>query len=132
MSVKQKNLNKRKKKIKETLLRGIIHVKSTFNNTIVSLSRENGEVLAQESGGSMGYKGAKKSTPYAGQIVFLKVIETAKLYKIQKLIIRIKGIGPGRNSILRALESSGMEIESIMDVTPLAHNGCRPPKKPRS
>ncbi len=131
---KQKTSDKKtklQKKIKEKILTGIVHIRSTFNNTIITLSRLNGEVLGQSSAGIIGYKGTKKSTPYAAQMAIADVLEIAKNYKMENLEVRIKGIGSGRNSVLRALEAADIKLISIADVTPLPHNGCRAPKKPR-
>lgn len=119
------------KKIKTKVLSAVLHVKATFNNTIVSLTKPNGDVIGQSSSGTIGYKGTKKSTPYAAQLATEAVLKTAKDYQVQELVLKITGIGAGRNSVLRVVENSGIKILSIADVTPLPHNGCRPPKKPR-
>ncbi len=122
---------RRQKKIKEVVNHAIIHIHSTFNNTIVTLTRTNGETIAQESAGTIGYKGTKKSTPYAAQVAASKVLEIARKYGVKELDVKINGIGSGRSSILRTLEGSEFQILSIADVTAIAHNGCRPPKRPR-
>ena len=109
---KQKTSDKKtklQKKIKEKILTGIVHIRSTFNNTIITLSRLNGEVLGQSSAGIIGYKGTKKSTPYAAQMAIADVLEIAKNYKMENLEVRIKGIGSGRNSVLRALEAADIK-----------------------
>lgn len=127
----QQKTRTKRKKIKEVVSSGIVHIYATFNNTIITLSKMNGEVIAQSSAGTIGYKGAKKSTPYAAKLAMLNILETAKLFLVKEAEVKVKGIGSGRNSALKALETSNIKILAIYDVTPLPHNGCRPPKKPR-
>lgn len=124
-------ISRRKKKIKEVVAHALVHIYATFNNTIVTLTRLNGETLSWTSGGTIGYKGSKKSTPYAAQVATNRVLGIAKQYGVQSLEIKVKGIGPGRNSALRTLQSGEIKMISISDFTPIAHNGCRPPKRPR-
>ena len=119
------------KKIKIKVPSALLHVKATFNNTIVTLTKVNGDVIGQSSAGTIGYKGTKKSTPYAAQLATEAVLKKAVDYHVQELAIKLTGIGAGRNSVLRVIENSGLKVLSIADVTPLPHNGCRPPKKPR-
>lgn len=134
---KKTHLNKKKlnkvKKREKIIACGIIHIKSTFNNTIVTFSDLEGRVISggQSSAGKIGYKGTKKSTPYAAQLAISKILEIAKACQTKEVHIKIKGIGPGRNSVLRILENSPLDLLSVSDVTPLPHNGCRPPKRPR-
>jgi small subunit ribosomal protein S11 len=119
---------RRKRKI--NLSKGQVHVQSTFNNTIVSITDERGAVVAWASSGSAGFKGARKSTPYAAQIASEKVLSTAKDFGLKKVDVIVKGVGGGRESAIRALMAAGIEIGSIRDMTGLPHNGCRP-RKPR-
>ncbi len=128
----------KKLKVKKTKLKkrikvesAIMHIKVSFNNTIVSLTSLNGDVFVQSSSGKIGYKGTKKSTPYAAQLATEAVLKSAKDYGVREIMIKVNGIGAGRNSVLRAVENSDLRVLSIADVTPLPHNGCRPPKKPR-
>jgi small subunit ribosomal protein S11 len=120
----------KKKKIRE-VSEGIIHIKSTFNNTIVTVSDMNGNVICWASGGSCGFKGTKKGTPYAAQVAAEKAIKEAMNHGIKEVDIRVKGPGPGRETAIRAIAASGVKVRSIRDVTPIPHNGCRPKKKRR-
>ena len=132
---KEKTKNKKTKVVKKIKIKvpsAILHVKATFNNTIVTLTKSNGDVIAQSSSGTIGYKGTKKATPYAAQLAAESVLKTASDYQVQELVVKVTGIGGGRNSVLRVVENSQIKILSIADVTPLPHNGCRPPKKPRA
>jgi small subunit ribosomal protein S11 len=121
----------RRKKIKRSLPKGTVHVQATFNNTIVSITDDGGNVVAWKSSGSAGFKGSRKSTPYAAQIAAEKAIEKAKEFGLAKVNVIIKGIGSGRESAVRALMASGISIISIKDVTGIPHNGCRPRKARR-
>ncbi len=121
---------KRKKKVKKTVPRGRVYIQSTFNNTVVTLTDEKGGVLSWATGGTSGYKGTRKSTPYAAGLAAKKVALDAKSFGTSKIDIIIKGVGSGRESAVRALNASGLEIASLKDVTPIPHNGPRP-KKPR-
>jgi small subunit ribosomal protein S11 len=107
------------------------HIQSTFNNTIITITDRNGEVITWSSGGSVGFKGSRKSTPYAAQIAAQQAAKQAIDYGIRDLDIFVKGPGPGREAAVRALQGSGIMVKSISDVTPVPHNGCRPPKKRR-
>lgn len=122
----------KKKKIIPRLLkgRGQAHIKSTYNNTIVSITDQNGSVIVWSSAGKCGFKGAKKATPYAAGVVVKEVIEKCKDTGIKEVDVFIKGIGPAREGAIRALATNGLQIAGIKDVTPVPHNGCRP-KKPR-
>lgn len=120
-----------KKKIKKTVRSGIVHINSTFNNTIVTISDQNGETATWESAGSIGYKGSKKSTPFAAQLAMERAAEKAAKLGLKEADVRVRGPGSGRESAIRALINSGITVKSITDVTPLPHNGCRPRKKRR-
>lgn len=121
----------KRKKVKRTLAKGTMHVQATFNNTIISITDDNGNLVAWKSSGSAGFKGSRKSTPYAAQIAAEKAIEKAKDFGLAKVDVIIKGIGSGRESAVRALMASGIDIASIKDVTGIPHNGCRPRKARR-
>jgi len=120
-----------KKKVRRNISRGIVHIKSTFNNTIISLTDAEGNALMSQSGGTVGYKGSRKSTPFAAQRAAENCAAVAKKMGITQVDLRVKGPGSGRESAIRAIQSSGLEILAIEDVTPLPHNGCRPRKKRR-
>jgi len=122
---------KKKKKIKKNITSGIAYVYSTFNNTIISIADENGNVISWSSAGSKGFKGSRKSTPYAAQIAAEDAGTKAKEFGLKNLQVFVKGPGGGRESALRALQAVGFYITSIKDTTPIPHNGCRPPKKRR-
>ena len=119
------------KKKRRSVSKGVAHIKATFNNTIVSITDEGGNVIAWSSAGALGYKGSKKSTPFVAQLVATKAAETAKLSGLATVDVEVKGPGAGRESAVRALEAAGLSILTIKDVTPVPHNGCRPPKRPR-
>jgi small subunit ribosomal protein S11 len=115
-----------------TVQNGIAHINSTFNNTLVSISDTNGNVLTWSSAGACGFKGSRKSTPYAAGVAAEEAAEKAmERYNLQKISVNMKGPGSGRESALRSLQSAGLTITAIRDVTPLPHNGCRPPKRRR-
>lgn len=116
---------------KAQVLKGMAHISSSYNNTIISVSDSQGNVLGWSSAGSLGFKGAKKSTPYAATMVAKEVIEKIKKYGLVELSITVSGIGPGREAAIRALANTGLNINSITDDTPIAHNGVRPPKSRR-
>ena len=120
-----------KRKVKKNIPTGIAHIHSTFNNTIVSISDEHGNVIAWSSAGALGIKGSRKSTPYAAQMVGEAAAKAAMDNGMQKVEVNVKGPGPGREAAVRSLQIAGLEINSIKDVTPIPHNGCRPPKRPR-
>jgi small subunit ribosomal protein S11 len=120
-----------KKKIRKGVTRGIAHIKATFNNTIVTITDTNGETISWASAGTQGFKGARKSTPFAATRAAENCAAKAKKYGLQEVEVRVKGPGSGRESAITALQSAGMAVKSIEDVTPLPHNGCRPPKKRR-
>lgn len=110
---------------------GIVHVASTFNNTVVSVTDQRGNVIGWSSAGKMGFKGSRKSTAYAGQVVCQDACRQAMGHGLREVEVRVKGPGSGRESAVRAVQSIGIEITSIKDVTPIPHNGCRPPKARR-
>ena len=122
---------KNKNKIKRNITTGIAYVNATFNNTIVSIADDSGNVIAWSSAGSKGFKGSRKSTPYAAQIAADTAATKAQEHGLKILTVKIKGPGAGRETALRALQSRGFKILSIRDVTTMAHNGSRPPKKRR-
>jgi small subunit ribosomal protein S11 len=121
----------KKKKEKKTVVNGAIHIKSTFNNTIVTVTDMEGNVLAWASAGSVGFKGSRKGTPYAAQMAAESVAKKAQEFGIKNLTIYVKGPGSGRESAMRVLQAFGFKIVAIKDVTPIPHNGCRPPKRRR-
>jgi small subunit ribosomal protein S11 len=120
-----------KKKQKLTISKAIVHVKATFNNTIITLTDRNGNTLICGSSGTVGYKGSRKSTPFAAQRAAEKVAEKARKLGVREVEIRVKGPGAGRESAIRAFQQAEMDIKVIEDVTPLPHNGCRPKKRRR-
>ena len=120
-----------KRRVRRNVARGIAHIKATFNNTIVTISDVNGEVLCWSSAGTVGFKGTRKSTPFAAQRAGEQAARAARKYGVVELEVRVKGPGSGRESAITALEAAGIRIQSIEDVTPLPHNGCRPAKKRR-
>ena len=131
MNEKKKTKTKTKTKAKRKVTNGVAHVVSSFNNTIISISDENGNVLAWSSAGHKGFKGSRKSTPFAAQIAAEDVGNKAKDYGLKNLRVEVSGPGSGRESALRSLQSVGYIITSIKDVTPIPHNGCRPRKRRR-
>ena len=120
-----------KKKVKKTILDGVVHIYASFNNTIISISDRQGNTLCWATSGGSGFHGSRKSTPFAAQIAATSAGEKAKEFGVQNLDISIKGPGPGRESAVRALNALGFKITNINDVTPVPHNGCRPPKRRR-
>ena len=122
---------KKVRKVKKLVPRAVAHIQSTFNNTIITITDPKGETLCWASSGTIGYKGSRKSTPFAAQKAAESVAEKAQKYGVRELEVKIKGPGSGRESAMRALQAAGLEIKAIEDVTPLPHNGCRPRKKRR-
>ena len=120
-----------RKKVKKNVAEGIAHVHASFNNTIVTITDRQGNALAWSTSGSNGFKGSRKSTPFAAQIAGETASKAAVECGVKNLEVRIKGPGPGRESAVRALNAAGFKITSISDITPVPHNGCRPPKKRR-
>lgn len=123
-------IKRKKKKIKRQVSKGQAHIKCTYNNTMVMISDMTGGILAWSSSGLLGFKGAKKATPYAATQVVQDVTEKVKKYGVKELEVFVRGVGSGRESSIRSLANRGFELVSIKDVTPIPHNGCRP-KKPR-
>jgi small subunit ribosomal protein S11 len=121
----------RKKKIKRSFTKGVAHVHATFNNTIITITDEAGNVIVWSTPGALGYKGAKKSTPFAAQMAAEACAKAALDQGIKQVDVNVKGPGPGRESAIRSLQAAGLQIMMITDTTPVPHNGCRPPKKPR-
>tara|TARA_B110000438_G_C15776954_1_gene634485 strand:+ start:343 stop:804 length:462 start_codon:yes stop_codon:yes gene_type:complete len=120
-----------KKKIKKNISTGIAYVNATFNNTIISIADDSGNVIAWSSAGAKGFKGSRKSTPYAAQIAADTAATKAQEHGLKTLVVKLKGPGSGRETALRALQARGFKILSIKDTTPMPHNGSRPPKKRR-
>lgn len=130
LSSGEKTVKKKSKKFKRQIQKGKAYVKCTYNNTIVGISDLNGNILGWSSSGLMGFKGAKKATPYAAAQVVANVSEKVRKYGLKELDVCVKGVGSGREASVRALANNGFELLSIKDETPIPHNGCRP-KKPR-
>ena len=122
---------KTKKKVKKNITAGLAHVNSTFNNTMITITDAQGNAVSWSSAGTMGFKGSRKSTPYAAQMAAEDAGRKAQEHGMKELDIRIKGPGSGRESALRALQAIGFTIKSIKDITPIPHNGCRPRKRRR-
>ena len=129
--VEKKSTYSKKKKVKKNILNGIAYVQSTFNNTIISIADTNGNIVSWSSAGAKGFKGSRKSTPYAAQVAADAAATKALEYGMKILSVEIKGPGAGRETALRALQARGFKIISIKDTTPKPHNGTRPPKKRR-
>jgi small subunit ribosomal protein S11 len=120
-----------RKKVKKNVAEGIVHIHASFNNTIITITDRQGNALAWATSGSAGFKGSRKSTPFAAQVAGEHAGKVAQECGVKNLEVRIKGPGPGRESAMRALNALGFKITSIADVTPVPHNGCRPPKRRR-
>ena len=121
----------RKKKVKKNVPEGVAHIASTFNNTIVTLTDKDGNVISWASSGALGFKGSKKSTPYAAGLSAENAGKAAYDMGMRKVEVFVKGLGAGRETAISSLATAGLEITAINDVTPIPHNGCRPPKRPR-
>lgn len=120
-----------KKKVRKNIERGQAHIRSTFNNTIIAITDMDGNVISWASGGNMGYKGSRKSTPFAAQMAAEKAAKDAMEHGLKHIEVYVKGPGSGRESAIRSLQAAGLEVNLIKDVTPIPHNGCRPPKRRR-
>jgi small subunit ribosomal protein S11 len=123
--------SQQRKKIKKMVPQGQAHIFATFNNTIVTITDMNGNTIAWASAGSAGFKGSRKSTPFAARLASQNAAKVAQDHGMQEMEIIVKGPGPGRENAIRALQASGIRVTSIRDITPVPHNGCRPPKKRR-
>ncbi|MCH4249328.1 MAG: 30S ribosomal protein S11 [Microbacteriaceae bacterium] len=133
MAASKPNAGARKprRKIKKNIAVGQAHIKSTFNNTIITITDPQGAVISWASAGEVGFKGSRKSTPYAAQTAAESVARRAQEHGVKKVDVFVKGPGSGRETAIRSLQAAGLEVGSISDVTPQAHNGCRPPKRRR-
>lgn len=120
-----------KRKTRRNVARAIAHIQATFNNTLITITDMNGETLCWQSAGTVGFKGTRKSTPFAAQKAAETVASAARKFGIQEVEVRIKGPGSGRESAVNGLEAGGLRVQAVEDVTPLPHNGCRPPRKRR-
>ena len=120
-----------RKKERKNISYGVVHIKSSFNNTIVSITDQAGNVIAWASAGNVGFKGSRKSTPFAAQMAAEAAAKRAQEHGLKKVDVFVKGPGSGRETAIRSLQAAGLEVGSIQDVTPAAHNGCRPPKRRR-
>ncbi|MCH3913891.1 MAG: 30S ribosomal protein S11 [Acidaminococcaceae bacterium] len=120
-----------KRKVSKNIEAGVAHIRSTFNNTIVTIADMTGNVLSWASSGGMGFRGSRKSTPFAAQMAAEQAAKAAMEHGLKKIEVYVKGPGAGREAAIRALQAAGLEVDSIKDVTPIPHNGCRPPKRRR-
>ncbi len=125
------NNNNKRRKVRRNVTSGIAFIKSTFNNTQVTITDTRGDTLCWASGGTCGFKGSRKSTPFAGQVAAQQAAEKAAKYGVKELEVRVKGPGSGRESAITALQTAGITVKLIHDITPIPHNGCRPRKKRR-
>ena len=121
----------RKRRVRKNVAKGVAHIHSTFNNTIVTTTDESGNAIAWSSAGALGFKGSRKSTPFAAQMAGEAAGKAAVDHGMKVVEVNVKGPGPGREAAVRSLQTAGLEITVINDVTPIPHNGCRPPKRPR-
>lgn len=126
-----KKVVRNKRKVSKNIEAGVAHIRSTFNNTIVTISDTTGAVLSWASAGGMGFRGSRKSTPFAAQMAAETAAKAAMEHGLKRIEVSVKGPGAGREAAIRALQAAGLEVESIKDVTPIPHNGCRPPKRRR-
>jgi len=126
-----KKVVRNKKKISKNVVAGVAHIKSTFNNTLVTISDLNGNVISWASAGEMGFRGSRKSTPFAAQMAAETATKAAMEHGLKTVEVFVKGPGAGREAAIRALQATGLEVNSIKEVTPIPHNGCRPPKRRR-
>ena len=122
---------RRRKRVKKNVVDGVVHIHASFNNTIITISDRQGNALSWATAGGCGFRGSRKSTPFAAQVAAEKAGEVVKEFGMKNLDVEIKGPGPGRESAVRALNNLGFKITNITDVTPIPHNGCRPPKRRR-
>ena len=127
----EKRKDKAKKRVVVVEATGQVHIKSTFNNIIIAMTNNNGQVISWSSAGKMGFRGSKKNTPYAAQIAAEECSKEAFEFGLRKVKVYVKGPGAGRESAIRSIHNNGIEVTEIVDVTPIPHNGCRPPKRRR-
>jgi small subunit ribosomal protein S11 len=121
----------RKRRIRKNIAKGMAHIHSTFNNTIVTITDPHGNAISWSSAGALGFKGSRKSTPFAAQMASEAATKAAMDHGMKSVDVTVKGPGPGREAAIRALQAAGLDVTAIKDVTPVPHNGCRPPKHPR-
>ncbi len=121
----------KKKKEKKNVYAGVVHIQATFNNTMIAITDAEGNLVCQSSSGAQNFKGSRKGTPFAAQVAATAAGNAAKEHGMRQVEVRVKGPGAGRESAIRALQATGLDVKSIRDVTPIPHNGCRPPKKRR-
>ncbi len=121
----------RKRRVKKNIATGVAHIPSTFNNTIVTITDPHGNAISWSSAGALGFKGSRKSTPFAAQMASEAAAKAAMDHGMKSVDVSVKGPGPGREAAIRALQAAGLDVTAIKDVTPVPHNGCRPPKHPR-
>ena len=126
-----KKVVRNKKKVSKNVINGVAHIRSTFNNTIVTIADKNGNALSWASAGGLGFRGSRKSTPFAAQMAAEVAAKAAMEHGLKQVEVYVKGPGAGREAAIRALQAAGLEVNSIKDVTPIPHNGCRPPKRRR-
>ena len=120
-----------KRRVKKNIATGVAHIHSTFNNTIVTITDPHGNAISWSSAGALGFKGSRKSTPFAAQMASEAAAKAAMDHGMKSVDVSVKGPGPGREAAIRALQAAGLDVTAIKDVTPVPHNGCRPPKHPR-
>ena len=131
MAQVKKGATRGKRRARKNVAKGVAHIHSTFNNTIVSITDEQGNVISWSSAGALGFKGSRKSTPFVAQMASEAASKAAIDHGMKTVEVNVKGPGPGREAAVRSLQTAGLEITVINDVTPIPHNGCRPPKRPR-
>ncbi len=127
----KKKVTRTKRRERKNIERGVAHIKSTFNNTFISITDVNGNAISWSSAGNVGYKGSRKSTPYAAQLAAESAAKVAMDHGMRQVEVFVKGPGAGREAAIRSLQAAGLEVNAIKDVTPIPHNGCRPPKRRR-
>lgn len=126
-----KTATRTRKRVKKTVVDGVAHIHASFNNTIITITDHDGNTLAWASSGNVGFKGSRKSTPYAAQMAAESAARRAMEHGVRKVDVEVKGPGSGRETAIRTLQNTGLEVAGIKDVTPIPHNGCRPPKRRR-
>ncbi|WP_027964821.1 30S ribosomal protein S11 [Halalkalibacillus halophilus] len=131
MARKGKTTTRRKRRVKKNIESGVAHIRSTFNNTIVTITDDNGNAIGWSSAGALGFRGSRKSTPFAAQMAAEVAAKAAQENGMKTIEVNVKGPGAGREAAIRSLQAAGLEITAIVDVTPVPHNGCRPPKRRR-